>query len=202
MKNIAKKIKNKLKKSRGFTIAELLFSVIILMLSTSVIIQCFNLGVGNVVRETRASEAQLLCSALASSLQNELTYARDIEIKNGKLEKYFSSSRRMGEGSWIEVDSNGEIRIKNDMGEDYPLVTKTNYTAANRAGVTSSDTYFLKAYLDGNAIQWNSTDQVFIVTLWVDDASKEVPITDASVARQHALAYTQFRVKPLTVVNN
>ncbi len=200
MKNIAKKIKSKLKNSKGFTIVELLFSVIILMLSTSVIIQCFNLGVGNVVKETRASEAQLLCSALASSLQNELTYARDIEIESGKLKTYFSSSRRMGEGSRIVVDSNGEIIITNALNETYPLVTKTNYTATNRAAVKSSSTYFLKAYLDGNAIQWSNTDQVFTVTLWVDDASKGA--LTAAQAKTQALAYTQFRVKPLTVVNN
>ncbi|MBE5825398.1 MAG: hypothetical protein E7307_02060 [Butyrivibrio sp.] len=211
MKNEFKKLKKKLSKRGGFTLVELLFSILILMLSTTIIIQCFNLGLGNVVKETRSSEAQLLCSALTSSLQNELTYARDITITDGKLDTYFSSSRRMGVGSKIifqdgdaTVTNGGEIKIQSVISQGgvttttvYPLVASSNYTAANRAGVSNSG-YFLKAYLDGGAIQWDNTNQVFIITLWVDDGSK--PALSATDAQTKALAYSQFRVKPLAGV--
>ena len=194
MKKLANKLKTKLSESKGFTLAELLFSMIILMLSTMIIIQCFNLGVGNVVRETRASEAQLLCSALTSSLQNELTYARDIEVSGGKLTTYFSSSRRMGAGCSIDP-TGGEIKITN--GTDvYPLVARSNYTAAERAAVSGSGTYFLKAYLNDDSIQWDGTK--FNVTIWVDDASKGA--LTAAQAKTKALAYSQFSVKPLVGV--
>ena len=210
MKNLVRKIKTKLSKSRGFTLVELLFSIIILMLSTTVILQCFNLGLGNVIKETRASEAQLLCSALTSSLQNELTYARDIKITDGMLDTYFSSSRRMGENSRIDSTS-GEIKIqtiiKNEIDgsitvtSEYQLVSSANYKAKNRAGVNNSDEdeYFLKAYLGNDSIAWNSTDNVFDVILWVDDATK-APITSAADAEKNALAYSHFRVKPLAPV--
>ncbi len=198
MKNIAKKIKSKLSKRKGFTLAELLFSILILMLSTTIIIQCFNLGLRNVVRETRASEAQLLCSALSSSLQNELTYARDIKVSGDNLDTYFSSSRRMGAESQIFSDVNGELKIKNGSGEEYPLVAKSNYTSKNRSGGVGGGDYFLKAYLKNNSIQWDSTNQVFNVTIWVDDASK--PALSADAAEKSALAYSQFSVKPLVVV--
>ncbi len=211
MRNVVKKLKIKLSESKGFSFAELLFAVLILMLSTTIIIQCFNLGVGNVVKETRASEAQLLCSALTSSLQNELTYARDIEISGNSLDTYFSSSRRMGANSKIifqdgdtTVANGGEIKIQSVTTQDgattttvYPLVAGSNYTAANRAGSGGSG-YFLKAYLDGGAIQWDNTNQVFIITLWVDDGSK--PALSATDAQTKALAYSQFRVKPLAGV--
>ena len=193
MKNVAKKLNNKLAGKKGFTLVELLFSILILMLSTTIIIQCFVLGTGNVVRETRASEAQLLCSALSSSLQNELTYARDIKITDGKLATYFSSSRRMGTDSQIVID-NGEIKIKS--GSDvYPLVAGSNYTAKNRAGVSGSG-YFLKAYLKSGGIQWDDSQKVFKVTLWVDDASKSE--LSADDAKTKALAYSEFSVKPLS----
>ncbi len=195
MKNVLGKLKKKLLKRGGFTFAELLFSVLILMLSTTIIIQCFNLGLGNVVKETRASEAQLLCSALTSSIQNELTYARDITITDGKLDTYFSSSRRMGTDSRL-ILVNGELKIQS--GSDiYPLVAGANYYADNRAGVNSSG-YFLKAYLRDGSIQWDSTNEVFKVTLWVDDATKSELTADA--AKTGALAYSEFSVKPLAGV--
>ncbi len=199
MKNSLKKLKSKLKNSKGFSMVELLFSILILMLSTTVIIQCFNLGIGNVIRETRASEAQLLCSALTSSLQNELTYARDIKVEgsgaNCKLKTYFSSSRRMGADSMIFVDGNGEIKIQSGAGEIYPLVASTNYTAKNRAGVNDGSTYFLKAHLANDAIQWSEGEGVFNVTLWVDDPNHPVGLDDAE---GKALAYAHFSVKPLS----
>jgi hypothetical protein len=195
MKNVLGKLKKKLLKRGGITFAELLFSVLILMLSTTIIIQCFNLGLGNVVKETRASEAQLLCSALTSSIQNELTYARDITITDGKLDTYFSSSRRMGTDSRL-ILVNGELKIQS--GSDiYPLVAGANYYADNRAGVNSSG-YFLKAYLRDGSIQWDSTNEVFKVTLWVDDATKSELTADA--AKTGALAYSEFSVKPLAGV--
>lgn len=206
MRNLVKKLKTKLSKSKGFTLVELLFSIIILMLSTTVIIQCFNLGLGNVIKETRASEAQLLCSALTSSIQNELTYARDIKITDGKLDTYFSSSRRMGDNCQIVV-IDGEIKIKengadpenpDDAKKIYPLVASANYKAKNRAGV-KQDGYFLKAYLENDSIKWNSTTNVFDVTIWVDDAAKD-PIASATEAEKSALAYSHFSVKPLAPV--
>lgn len=206
MNKLLKRLKTKLSKSKGFTLTELLFSIIILMLSTSLIIQCFNLGIANVIRETRASEAQLLCSALTASIQNELTYAKDIKLSTDKtkLDTYFSSSRRMGANSEIIVD-NGEIKIRlkdsSDEKDKYPIVASSNYKAKNRAGVggnSDEDKYFLKAYLYNNGIQWDG--EVFHVILWVDDASNNWSTTDdtaPAAAKEKALAYSEFSVKPL-----
>jgi hypothetical protein len=167
------------------------------MLSTVVIIQCCNLGVWNVIKETRASEAQLLCSALTTSLQNELTYARDVEIESNMLKTYFSSSRRMGEGSQILVQS-GEIKIKTAKGDESPLVASTNYTSKGRTGVRETGGgYFLQAHLANNGVAWDVTNGVFNVTLWVDDPNNPVSLDDAQA---NALAYAQFSVKPIVGV--
>jgi type II secretory pathway pseudopilin PulG len=200
MKNLIKRLRKRIKRSKGFTLVEVLFSILILMLSTTVILQCFNLGMGHFISQTRSSEAQLLCSALTSSLQNELTYARDIKITDGKLDTYFSSSRRMGEGSQIIVE-NGEVKIKikgsTDPDDIYPLVASSNYLAKNRKGADGSG-YFLKAYLKDNAITWDGTNNSFNITIWVDDANKAALTADE--AEDHALAYSSFSVKPLATV--
>ena len=205
MKSVVKKIKTKLSEGKGFTFAELLFSILILMLSTTIIIQCFNLGLKNIVRETRASEAQLLCSALTSSIQNELTYARDVKLttdEDGKkyLDTYFSSARRMGANSRIRVYE-GEIYITNkgktdtiNLEEDipnkvvYPLVESANYKADHRAGVGSGGKFLTANMAD---IQYDSAKGLFYVSLWVDDG------TDTE---ENALAYSKFSVKPLVAV--
>ena len=200
MKNVIRRLRKRIKRSKGFTLVEVLFSILILMLSTTVILQCFNLGMGHFISQTRSSEAQLLCSALTSSLQNELTYARDIKITDGKLDTYFSSSRRMGEGSQIVVE-NGEVKIKikgsTDPDDIYPLVASSNYLAKNRKGADGSG-YFLKAYLKDNAITWDGTNNSFNITIWVDDANKAALTADE--AKDHALAYSSFSVKPLATV--
>ena len=161
------------------------------MLSTTIIIQCFNLGLGNVVKETRASEAQLLCSALTSSIQNELTYAKDVKVSGGKLTTYFSSARKMGPGCTIIVDG-GEIKISNGT-EKYALVDKANYSSANRSGAGGTG-QFLTAYLSD--ITWDG--KAFNVTLWVCD-SKNL-IADADTAEDGALAFSKFSVIPLSGV--
>ena len=196
MLKISRNLKKILLKNKGFTLVEVLLSLIILMLSTTIIIQCFNLGMANVIKQTRSSQAQLLCSALTSSLQNELTYARDIKLTREKLDTYYSSSRGMGENCRIVVNS-GEIKIKSGDNE-YPLVSSANYLATNRAGVNQGE-YFLKAYLA--EIKWidDDNEKGFDVIIWVDDGSRVVPLT-ADEAEETALAYSHFRVKPLAPV--
>ena len=106
----------------------------------------------------------------------------------------------MGENSQIVIDG-GEIKIKikdsSNPKDIYPLVASSNYTAKNRAGV-NRDGYFLKVYLKDDAIYYDSTKNVFNVTIWVDDANKAALTADE--AKDHALAYSSFSVKPLATV--
>lgn len=199
MKKFVFLIRKKLHKGSGFSLVEMLFTILILMLSTTIIIQCFGLGTGNFVRETRASEAQLLCSSLTASIQNELTFAQDIELDGNTLKSYFSSSRRMGEKCSIAVDDKGEVVI-NKKGEDgniidtYPLVASANYSADNRAGVAGGG-FFLKAGMD--SITWDSSKKQFLVKIWVDDAND---IHDVTGAKTGSLAYSEFSVRPVGTV--
>ncbi len=201
MKKFVFLIRKKLHQGSGFSLVEMLFTILILMLSTTIIIQCFGLGTGNFVRETRASEAQLLCSSLTSSIQNELTFAQDIELDGNTLKSYFSSSRRMGEKCSIVVE-NGEIVIKKDpsvllAGEDgtYPLVASANYASDNRAGVSSGGE-FLRAGME--TITWDTSKKQFTVKIWVDDAKNVHGSFDE--AKAGALAFSEFSVRPVGTV--
>ncbi len=202
--DIKKKIINKIKKNKaGFSLVELLFSMLILMLSTSTIIMCFNLGYGQFINVTKSSEAQLLCSSLATSLQNELSYAQQVRTFGSDI-IYFSNARKMGDncsihvmkkresGKWADSTDGGEIFIMktviNDDGskeyEIYPLVASSNYSASNRVGVSESSNDFLVAYLD---LDYN-TDGLFEVKLWIGD--------DNHTTDTNALAKSEFKVRP------
>ena len=201
MKKFVFLIRKKLHKGSGFSLVEMLFTILILMLSTTIIIQCFGLGTGNFVRETRASEAQLLCSSLTASIQNELTFAQDIELEGTNLKSYFSNSRRMGESCSIVVN-NGEIMIQkpdpdNPSGDPltYPLVASANYASDNRAGVSSGGE-FLRAGME--TITWDTSKKQFTVKIWVDDAKNVHDSFDA--AKAGALAFSEFSVRPVGTV--
>ena len=152
----------KIKSKAGFSLVEMLFSILILMLSTSVIIQCFGLGMGNFIKVTRSSEGQLLCTALTSSIQNELTYAKDID-GSGTSFTYFSMARKLGEECSIVVENN-EVVIKSAAGTTYPMVSKASYTGSNRKGYSAE--YFLIPDLE---ISWDDSSRKFHVNLTIND---------------------------------
>ncbi len=188
MNKLIHKIKRKLHKSEGFSLVELLFSMLILMLSTAVVIECFSLGVGNLIKETRASQAQLLCSALTSSVQSELAYASKITTEGSSGFKYFSNNLKMGAGCQIMVGSGTDegqiIVVAGDGSSKYQLVSPASYKAAHRAGVSGDK------YLGANMnITWDGS--MFQVQLWVYDAVKGDSGIDSS------LASSVFKVKPL-----
>lgn len=151
----------KIKSKAGFSLVEMLFSVLILMLSTSVIIQCFGLGMGNFIKVTRSSEGQLLCTALTSSIQNELTYAKDID-GSGTGFTYFSMARKLGEKCTIGVVDN-QVCITS-ASATYPLVSKASYTGAYRKGFSGD--VFLTPNL---TIEWTESTRKFHVLLIISD---------------------------------
>ena len=97
-KKAAVYIKEKINKN-GFTFAEMLFAVLILGIATGLMAQTVGVAFNNFEKITKKSEAQMLCSVLVASVQDELLYAKN--IKAGTVPEYFSSSRDMGESCKI-----------------------------------------------------------------------------------------------------
>ena len=149
----------------GFTFAEMLFAVLILGIATGLMAQTVGVAFNNFEKITKKSEAQMLCSVLVASVQDELLYAKN--IKAGTVPEYFSSSRDMGESckivaatysgsdsadAYSGASTNGELCVYSDYsasGESadtdsvkyYPLVAHASYAPQNRVGVNTHSDY-------------------------------------------------------------
>ena len=77
-KKAAVYIKEKINKN-GFTFAEMLFAVLILGIATGLMAQTVGVAFNNFEKITKKSEAQMLCSVLVASVQDELLYAKNIK---------------------------------------------------------------------------------------------------------------------------
>ena len=127
--------------------------------------QTVGVAFNNFEKITKKSEAQMLCSVLVASVQDELLYAKN--IKAGTVPEYFSSSRDMGESckivaatysgsdsadAYSGASTNGELCVYSDYsasGESadtdsvkyYPLVAHASYAPQNRVGVNTHSDY-------------------------------------------------------------
>ena len=207
---IVRRIKNKLKNKRGFTIAEMLFAVAIMGLATGLMARTVSVAFTDYEKITKKSEAQLLCNALVAAVQDELVYARDIDsAKSGIVSnpKYFSTSRDMGQECTLVAatynddgytsGSLGEICVFSASGSAssdsegatinyYPLVDHASYAAKNRVGMSHTGNYLT------SAISYSWDGKRFMVDLSVRDGKN----TDK------VLSSAKFYVTPVNKTSN
>ena len=112
----------KLHNKRGFTLAETLLAVLILLLVATVVATGIPAAKNAYEKVVLASNAEVLLSTTISSLRNELGTARDITMPGGTLDgntntitgrniRYYNTSR----GTYSEIfvaNANTEIMIK------------------------------------------------------------------------------------------
>ena len=84
--------KRKLNSSKGFTIAEMLVAIIILLLVSSVVVAGIPVARGAYERVVLASNAEIMMSTSISALRNELGCAKDIKESDTEI-VYYSSAR-------------------------------------------------------------------------------------------------------------
>lgn len=192
-KKAAVYIKEKINKN-GFTFAEMLFAVLILGIATGLMAQTVGVAFNNFEKITKKSEAQMLCSVLVASVQDELLYAKN--IKAGTVPEYFSSSRDMGESckivaatysgsdsadAYSGASTNGELCVYSDYsasGESadtdsvkyYPLVAHASYAPQNRVGVNTHSDYLT------SSIDYSWAGKKFHVSLKVLDGKDSTTV--------------------------
>lgn len=94
--NLLNDIKKKIHRDQGFTITEVLAATIILGLSMTIVTTAIILACNRFYRQVEASQAQELCAALCTSIQDELTYASDVKYGSGDEVLSFYSDRLNG----------------------------------------------------------------------------------------------------------
>ena len=101
-----KRIVRKLKSTAGFTLAETLLAVVILLLASSVVAAGMPAALNAYKNAIDAANAQVLLSSTVAALRSELTYAREVDVnETDKAVTYYSTSTGMKSKIFL---SNGE----------------------------------------------------------------------------------------------
>ena len=104
-----KRLKQKLKSSRGMSLGELLCAVLILTLVSGGMASAVSLGVRQYQQSIRTSEAKILCSTLETILRNELAYVYDIKMDGTNVKQIQSQNYGMkGNLSTLTTDEAGQ----------------------------------------------------------------------------------------------
>ena len=95
--------KNNRMKSSGFSIAEMLLAVLILLLATGLSAQVFSLASASFFASTNKSEAQMICSTLSDFVRSELTCASEIKLSGEGIDSFIDESGRLGKRCKFDV---------------------------------------------------------------------------------------------------
>ena len=124
--------RQRLRSSGGFSFAELLVCVLILLLASGLIVQTLDLGIEHLKARTRETEAALLCNTLALAVQDELGWAGSIEPKPSGASEYVSL--RDGKSYRLYCDGDGFLRkapADGDGSADAYLVSRADYSGGS-----------------------------------------------------------------------
>ncbi|NLJ69876.1 MAG: prepilin-type N-terminal cleavage/methylation domain-containing protein [Clostridiaceae bacterium] len=138
--NTVKKLNNK----KGVTLIELLVTVVLLVLVTGIITLAIDLGVRSFKKSNREAEGQILCAALATSVKDELRYAKNITGTDLSTLKFFSTNLSLKNCSFSITDQDGIPVAENESGflmlstplGLYDLVPKKTYVYDLKANLT------------------------------------------------------------------
>jgi Tfp pilus assembly protein PilV len=137
----ANKAVNKLNNKKGLTLIELLVTVVILILVAGMLSLAMDFGVRSFNKSNREAEGQILCAALATSVKDELRYARDIEGTDLSTLNFFSTNISLKNCSFSIMDKDGKtaesgfLMLSTSQG-NYDLVPKKTYVYDLKATFT------------------------------------------------------------------
>lgn len=106
-----KRLRQKLKSSRGLTLVEMAAAAAVLVLLGLILNTGLFLAQDSYQKMTGEAESQLLLSTLSDLLSNELRYARDMETDGGSLQRY--TSVNYGRNTTLSLDEEGQLKAKN-----------------------------------------------------------------------------------------
>lgn len=188
------RIRKKLKSSKGFTLAETLLAVLILLL-VSVIVANGIPAASNAYRKTvLAANAQSLMSTTVAALRDELGTAWDVSVSDNKVTYYSADT---GNRSVLGLDDDGAIKLTE-------YVTTDNLNVAdgskgNERELTPSATLTKDLTITYTSVSYtyNSTDDFGVIEftgLKVTPKDKTEPV----IAQMESLTIRVITAKPTT----
>lgn len=145
MNKLSEIIKNKMGSRTGMSLSEMLVTLIILGLSTSVLASAFSVGLKTYRAEKRESALLALQNALVVSIEDELRYATG--FSNGGSSFTYSSRNRAGgrECSLVsDASTSNRIKVKDSAGNYYNLISDSMYVEDTKSFISFSYSDFSK----------------------------------------------------------
>lgn len=130
-----RKILKKTNSQKGFTLLELLVTIVVMLMVTAIIILCVQLSTKYYKQSVKQSESNTICGELSAAIQEELQYATKIQPVDASAVDaegyytgftYYSRARQHGSNSAIVCDD-GKIYVQKG-GNNYGIVGSETYT--------------------------------------------------------------------------
>lgn len=150
--NVTTDVKRKLNNKSGFSLAEMLMAVLILLMVSSIVATGIPVVKNAYEKVVLASNAEVLLSTAISSLRNELGTAQSIETpatesadtaKDGTIVSYYSMARRVTSRVYVSNGDIKEIKINRYYSSDELSATDTPspLVLSNKATYEWNDLY-------------------------------------------------------------
>ena len=131
-----KKIMQKRNNKAGFTLAETLVTVLILLMVSAVVAGGVPAASNAYMKAVDAANAHVLLSTTVNALRSELVSAREVENKDSNTITYYNSMR--GSRSMIKVDEGGVIKLQEYVADEMAtgaMTTEARSLVSNAATV-------------------------------------------------------------------
>ena len=129
-------MKRKLLNKKGFSLAEMLIAITILLLATGIVTSGIPTAINAYHKVTDFANAQIMLTTTATSLRDELDLAREIEIDDDKSISYVDNN---GYICKIYQDENGIEVTKNSNNKTFTQLLVSNSAASKSFYVTYDD---------------------------------------------------------------
>lgn len=149
--------------NKGFTLVEMLCTIVLILLISALVVTGVQLGVKSYHRSISDSEAQVLCSTLTTAVSDELRYAGTVHLAENAqapydLTKFTFFSQRYGDYAAFSVNSDGQILLSGNK-----LIPSKAYAYGARATL---------------AIEYDPDQYCFTVTLGIYDRDGSRKLTE------------------------
>ena len=146
--------KRKLKQNTGFTLAETLMTVLILLMVSSVVAGGIPAAVTAYSKAVDAANAQVLISTTVDALRSELTTAKDVHLSSdGKEVIYISPDT--GSKTKLYLDSDKVIMVQDFLKFDETGPQDTSVKARELVSAKAVTEQLKVSY---SAVNWNEAD--------------------------------------------